>query len=107
MRDCCLRRDRLVNSGYCQLGLVEADQNFFGSMLFGGEDGVLDARWVPASAPAIPALLRRFAANSRSGSALFCKNHGHIRKSWNIFFGPAFLVIVVEHGGRPYARRLG
>jgi hypothetical protein len=33
------------------------------------------SRWVPASAPAIPALVRRFAANSRSDSVLFCKNH--------------------------------
>jgi hypothetical protein len=65
------------------------------------------SRWVPATAPAIPALVRRFAANSRSDSALFCKNHGHMRKSWNIFLGPAFFVTVVGRGGRPHARRLG
>jgi hypothetical protein len=106
MRDCCLRRDRLINSGCCQLGAVEADQNSFRGRRFGAEDGILDARWVPASAPAIPALVRRFAANRRSDLALFSKNHGRMRKSWNIFFGPAFLV-TVERGGRPNSRRLG
>jgi hypothetical protein len=71
MRDCCLRRDRPINSGCCQLGAVEVDQNSFGGRRFGAEDGILDARWVPASAPAIPALVRRFAANRRSDSALW------------------------------------
>ena len=63
----------------------EADQNSFGGRRFGAEDA-FSARWMPASAPAIPALLRRFAANRRADSALFSKNHGHTRKSWNIFF---------------------
>jgi hypothetical protein len=37
----------------------------------------------------------------------FARNHGHTRKSWNIFFAPAFLVTVVGIGDRPHARRLG
>ena len=83
------------------MGAVEADQNSFAGRRFGAEDGILDARWVPASVPAIPALVRRFAANSRCDNALFSKNHGHMRKSWNIFFGPAFLVTVEERGAGP------
>jgi hypothetical protein len=55
-----LKRDRLINSGCCQLEAVGADQNSFGGRLSGTEDDILDAPWVPASAPAIPALVCRF-----------------------------------------------
>ena len=58
-RDCCLKKDRRSNSGCWQLEAVEAGQNSFGGRFCGAEDGVLDAPWVPASAPAIPALVCR------------------------------------------------
>jgi hypothetical protein len=60
MRDRCLKRDRPINSGCWQLEALEADQNSFDGRLFGAEDGILNAPWVPASAPAIPALVCRF-----------------------------------------------
>ena len=79
-RDCCLKKNRRSNSGCWQLEAVEAGQNSFGGRFCGAEDGVLDAPWVPASAAAIPALVCRFAANSRSDSALSCNKRGHMRE---------------------------
>jgi hypothetical protein len=65
-----------MNSGCCQLGAVETDQNSLGGGLLGAGGGILDEHWVPGSASAIP--VQRFAANSCSDSVLFSKNHGHM-----------------------------
>jgi len=57
-RDCCRKRDRLINSGCWQLGRSRPDQNSVGGRLFGAED--VDAPLVPASASANPALVCQF-----------------------------------------------